>query len=113
MWLIDHGATLSFHHRWESAPAYDARPYDADDHVLIALGPDVTAADHELAPLLTRELIESAIADVPEAWIDAEPGIGDAAAVRSAYAERVLARLEARRDWLPGLVSSSERGGRR
>ncbi len=48
MWLIDHGATLSFHHRWSSAEGYDARPYDASDHVLIGSGADVAAADADL-----------------------------------------------------------------
>ena len=113
MWLIDHGATLSFHHRWASAASYDARPYDADDHVLLPLGPDVASADAELSPLVTRDLIEAAVAAVPEGWIGAEPEIGDAAAVREAYTHRLLARWDARPTWVPHLAATVARGGRR
>lgn len=112
LWLIDHGATLSFHHRWSSAAGYDARPYDAGDHVLIASHPDVPAADADLGPLLTRDLIEAAVAEVPDGWIDGDPDVGDAHAVRAAYVTRLLARLDARPAWLPALVASAERGGR-
>ncbi|WP_203686135.1 HipA family kinase, partial [Phytomonospora endophytica] len=35
-WLIDHGASLYFHHNWARASAVVARPFKADDHVLAA-----------------------------------------------------------------------------
>jgi hypothetical protein len=112
MWLIDHGATLSFHHRWETAEGYDARPYDASDHVLAGAGPDVVAADAELGPLLTAEVIRAAVADVPDAWLESEPVIGSPDAVRAAYASRLTARLDARPAWLPELAASiATRGG--
>jgi hypothetical protein len=111
LWLIDHGATLSFHHRWASAESYDAREYEARDHVLIRVGPDVLAADAELGRLLTTDLVEAALADVPEEWIDDEPGVGGAADVRAAYRERLLARLAARDAWLPPLAASAGRRG--
>ena len=76
MWLIDHGATLSFHHRWATAEGYDARPYEATDHVLIGSGGDVASADAELGPLLTDDALAAAVAEVPDAWLDDEPGIG-------------------------------------
>jgi hypothetical protein len=107
MWLIDHGATLSFHHRWASAPSYDDRAYDAGDHVLIESRPDVQAADAELRSRLTADLIESAIADVPEAWLVDEPGFDGVPSLRSAYAARLLGRLAARPSWLPGLVAAA------
>jgi hypothetical protein len=112
LWLIDHGATLSFHHRWASASSYDARAYDASDHVLIGSGADVLSADAELGPLLTAELIDAAVADVPDSWIDGEPGIGGPDDVRAAYATRLQARLDARAEWLPALVASAARGGK-
>ena len=104
MWLIDHGATLSFHHRWATAATYDARPYDASDHVLLQSHPDVLAADDELGTLLTRELLESAVADVPGEWLDDEPDIGTVDDVRSEYVKRITARSEARPTWLPILA---------
>jgi hypothetical protein len=113
MWLIDHGATLSFHHRWSSAEGYDAREYDASDHVLVSTGADVVAADADLGPLLTDDGIATAVADVPDEWLEDEPGIGGPDAIRAAYATRLRARLDARPAWLPGLVASAARGGAR
>lgn len=106
MWLIDHGATLSFHHRWPSAASYDDRPFDPSDHVLLGSRPDVAAADGELAPLVTVELLRKAVDDVPTEWLVDEPGFGDADEVRAAYVDRLLARLEARSSWLPALVEA-------
>lgn len=106
-WLIDHGATLSFHHRWSSASTHDARPYDVRDHVLAGVGADVAGADAHLTPALTRELIEAAVADVPEAWIDDDAQIGSSADVRAAYVERLQARLAARSTWLPAMVEAT------
>ena len=108
-WLIDHGATLSFHHRWSSAASHDARPYDASDHVLMGSHPDVEAADADLGPLLTGALIESAVADVPEAWLEDDADVETTGDVRDAYVTRLLARLDARPAWLPDLVSATSR----
>ena len=38
LYLIDHGATLTFHHRWSSAAAAADRPYDVADHALLGCG---------------------------------------------------------------------------
>lgn len=111
MWLIDHGATLSFHHRWSSAEGYDARPYKASDHVLIDTMADVAGADEELGPRLTGDVIAAAVAEVPDAWLDDEPGIGGAEEIRSAYADRLTARLAARPAWLPDLIATATRRG--
>jgi len=111
MWLIDHGATLSFHHRWSSAEGYDAREYDATDHVLIGAGADVDAADAELGPRLTDDAIASAVSRVPDEWLDDEPGVGGPAAIRAAYSTRLRARLDARPAWLPDLIDTAARRG--
>ena len=54
-YLIDHGATLTFHHAWSGAAAWATRPYAAADHVLLPADPDLDAADAELAPRLTDD----------------------------------------------------------
>lgn len=37
LWLIDHGATMIWHHNWPGAQTSAARPYDAADHALSRL----------------------------------------------------------------------------
>lgn len=104
-YLIDHGASLTFHHSWSSAPGWVRRPYAAADHVLLGCSPDLDVADAALAPLITAELLEAVVAAVPEVWL-ADPGFehsGFSGDVRAAYVEQLLARCVARSEWLPGV----------
>ena len=113
-YLIDHGAALTFHHRWSDAPSYDARLYDADDHVLVTLAPDVTAIDVSLAALLPLDAIDAIVAEVPDAWLADEVDFEDGDAVRIAYRDRIAGRLSSREAWLPALAATAQaRGGSR
>ncbi|MEU3628999.1 HipA family kinase [Streptomyces fradiae] len=91
-WLIDHGATMIWHHNWPGARASAAKPYDASDHVLAGYGPDVAAAAAELAPRVTEDLLTEVAADVPDEWLVDEPGFDTPDAVRRAYVEALLPR---------------------
>jgi hypothetical protein len=101
--LIDHGAALTFHHQWSSAAASTDRPYNAGDHVLIGAQPDIDAADEALTALVTSDVLESAVADIPDEWLVDEPGFESVPAVRAAYVDWLAARLAARDRWLPSL----------
>lgn len=103
LWLIDHGASLIFHHNWPRAAASVDKPYDGSDHALLRFGPDLARADAELAGLVTEELLRKVLADVPEVWLDGEPGFGSAAEVREAYVAQLAARVGGSRSWLPEL----------
>jgi hypothetical protein len=109
-WAIDHGAALYFHHSWPSrAPAPDrfaAQPFDASRHVLRDVAGDVGRRHDELAALLTPEAVESVLADVPDEWIEPTPFLADAAAVRTAYAEMLRARLDGPLTWVPTEVAA-------
>jgi hypothetical protein len=107
--LIDHGAALTFHHNWPGAPAAVTRPYDATEHALIECEPDVRAADQALAPRVTRSLLDDVLAQVPDEWLADETATPDD--LRARYAEQLLARLEARPSWLPGLEAAAAAGG--
>lgn len=107
--LIDHGSTLTFHHRWSGAAAAATRPYDAAEHVLLNFRPEVQAADEALAPLVTTELLREVVGHVPEEWLD-DPGFDGPEELRDAYVEQLSARLRSRSSWLPGLVAAVEQG---
>ncbi|MEU4264681.1 HipA family kinase [Streptomyces argenteolus] len=92
LWLIDHGATMIWHHNWPGAQASAAKPYNASDHVLAPFGPDIAAAAAELAPLVTEELLTEVAAEVPDEWLAGEPGFGTTDLLRRAYVEPLLAR---------------------
>jgi hypothetical protein len=86
-WLIDHGASLIWHHNWKTAQSASAKPYDASDHVLARFSPDPTAAAAELAPRVTDALLAEVTALVPDEWLVDEPGFGTPDDVRRAYRE--------------------------
>ncbi|WP_062643828.1 HipA family kinase [Streptomyces maremycinicus] len=99
LWLIDHGAALVFHHRWDGADP--ARRYDFRHHALGRCAPDTRAADAELAPRVTEELLRRIVAEVPDAWLAGEAGFADPDAVREAYVRYLHARVRASAAWLP------------
>jgi hypothetical protein len=113
LYLIDHGATLTFQHRWPGAAAAVTRPYDASDHALIGCGPWVDEADAELAARVTPELVRAAVDAVPAEWIGTEPGLETIDSARSAYVSWILDRLAARDAWLPGLRDAAAAAGAR
>ena len=110
LYLIDHGATLTFQYRWDSAPAAASRRYEITEHALLGCGGQVERADADLAPLLTPDVIEAAVEQVPAEWLAGEPGFDDVAALRTAYTEQLQARLAARENWLPPLAADAAAG---
>jgi hypothetical protein len=106
LWLIDHGAALVFHHRWEGADP--AKAYDFRHHALGHYGPDVRAADAELAPKVTEELLRGILAEVPDAWLADDPVFAAPDAAREAYVTYLHARVRASAAWLPTGFPSRE-----
>ncbi|HET7013677.1 MAG TPA: HipA family kinase [Streptosporangiaceae bacterium] len=108
LYVIDHGATLTFQHRWESAAAAAARPYDAAQHALIGCDPQIEAADAELAGLISEEVLAGIVAEVPVDWLEPEPAISpDPARIAAEYANQLADRLAARSAWVPSLVDAA------
>jgi hypothetical protein len=95
LYLIDHGAALSFQHDWpELLPRSRSRFAAIRDHVLLPYARELEAADAALAPLLDAARVREIIAAVPDAWLESD---GPAAAARQAYAEFFARRLAAPR----------------
>ncbi|MBZ5733781.1 hypothetical protein K8Z61_04660 [Nocardioides sp. TRM66260-LWL] len=105
LWVIDHGASLYFHHGWAGGvtdPArFAAQRWSADDHVLAAAAPLLGEIDESVGPLLTQDALERVVARVPDAWLEPVPGAETPAALREAYVAFLTARLGTRQ-WLPG-----------
>jgi hypothetical protein len=101
LWLIDHGATLVFHHSWARSAGSVTKPYDSAGHVLSERATARAEADEALAPLITVDLLQQVLSEVPDVWLTDEEGFDSPDAVRAAYAAHLLARLDARREWRP------------
>jgi HipA-like kinase len=105
LFAIDHGAALYFHHAWPggsgSADRFAAQPYDVDEHIMRHYAAEAAAQDEELAPRVTADALEAVLAEVPDEWLETVPGAESAPALRQRYVDYLLARVSARRSWLP------------
>ena len=104
LWLIDHGASLYFHHNWPRAATVVARPYDAADHVLRSFATDLAGADAALAPLV-KPVLPEVLALVPDSWL-LDSGFDSAAAARAGYLDHLGARADLSAVWLPRLEAA-------
>jgi len=95
LWLIDHGASLYFHHSptWTADIATRARDPFAmiKEHVLLRFASSLRQADELLAPRVTPELIADIVGMIPDAWLT------DIATQRQDYARYLQARITAPR----------------
>ena len=110
VWVIDHGASLYFHHAWPggallkdgAAARFAQQPWSAEDHVLAPLvtPAGLATVDAELCATVDEALLTEVLAQVPDVWLEAVPGAETPDAARSAYVSFLRARLGTRQ-WLP------------
>lgn len=101
LFMIDHGATLIFHHAWD-APLERARsPYkQIGEHVLLPWATELREVDAELAARLTRNAIESVVALIPDEWLGDESRFASIEEHRNGYRDYLLRRLDSPREWV-------------
>jgi hypothetical protein len=86
LWLIDHGASLYFHHSGQPWEAQSRRPFaQVKDHVLLPRATELTAVDAEFRAVLTPERIRAVVALIPDEWLTGEGGYGMADEGRRVY----------------------------
>jgi hypothetical protein len=110
-WAIDHGAALYFHHSWPNrgsnpvdgrdAARFAGQAFDASRHVLRDVAADLAPLHEELAAAAGADLIDSALAQVPDEWLEPTGTMPDPGSVRAAYRLSLLARLDNPSAWLP------------
>jgi len=101
LWLIDHGAELFAHHAGPDFAARARAPFpQIKDHVLLPFADALDAVDAPLAARLTPDVVRGVAGSIPAEWLDGAERRGEVAARRGAYAEYLLARLEAPRAFL-------------
>jgi hypothetical protein len=95
--VIDHGASLYFHH----APGADWQKRSQDrfalikNHILLHQAGDLRVAHEDLAPRLSENVLTGIVAGIPDLWLDEDP-----ATQRRAYVDYLLARLNGDLGWL-------------
>ncbi len=98
LWLIDHGAALFFHHAADWLESYAARSQSpfapVKDHVLLPWAGQLAATDAQMRDRLSRELIDQAVAAVPDAWLNGRAAGAAVDVQRAVYADFLARRLE-------------------
>src|SRR5687767_8698330 len=70
IWLIDHGASLYFHHSWQNWEEKAVQPFAlVKDHVLLPWATELNKADEEIRSQLTDAGIDEVISLLPEQWL--------------------------------------------
>jgi len=70
LWLIDHGASIYFHHAWQNWEEQALRPFThVKDHVLLPGASELTATDMKFKSILTEARIRSIVNMVPDEWL--------------------------------------------
>src|SRR5215212_6779975 len=102
LWMIDHGATLIFHHDWSADFLQRGRkPFKhVKDHVLLRWATQIRDVDTELAAMLTPEAVEQVVEMIPKEWLGDEPRFAGVKEHRAAYRDYLLHRLEPPRAWM-------------
>jgi len=114
-WLIDHGATLYFHHNWGGLGEAQIQTAFApiSQHVLLPHMGDLQAADERLASQLSADLFMDLLAAIPDAlFMDAPEGrtppFSTADANRNAYANVLTQRLNGPRAFVNEALRAQE-----
>ena len=101
LWMIDHGATLIFHHNWDD---YLVRSRSLDQqvrhHVLLRWATEIGEVDESLAAKLTPDAIAGVIDLIPASWLGDEPRFSSIDEHRAAYREYLTRRLQSPREWM-------------
>ncbi len=95
LWLIDHGASLYFHHSWDQWEEQAIKPFvQIKDHVLLKQAENLDEVDAAFREILTAEQIHAIVALIPDEWLGvADFGIIDQD-IREVYAQFLIRRIQ-------------------
>jgi hypothetical protein len=92
--LIDHGASLYFHHVNANYMERSRLPFSAiRNHVLLPVASALAEVDQALKMQLTATTLQNIMNMVPDAWLTNDADFADPVAHRTAYLDYLLDRL--------------------
>ncbi len=94
LWLIDHGASLYFHHDWPNWKAHLDRTFPlVKTHVLLEKASLLDEAAKEISDKITPELIKEIVTAIPEEWLTDESNFLQTEEYRYAYSQFLKSRI--------------------
>lgn len=95
LWLIDHGASFYFHHRWETWKDHLTKTFPlVKDHILLQKATLLSEAGNEIKERLSEDKIKEIVSKIPEDWLMDESDPLSPDEMRSAYIEFINGRIE-------------------
>jgi hypothetical protein len=93
LWLIDHGASLYFHHTWSNWEEQSLKPFvQIKDHVLLQWASELDKVNESFCSILTKDKVASIVGLVPDEWLINESA-PDAGENRKVYEQFLLNRI--------------------
>ena len=101
LWLIDHGASLYFHHAWTDMDQRSKDPFRLiKEHVLLPFAGSLEAADKVMTNVITEEVINGIMDLVPDDWMQDNSPFSTTAENRQAYVDYLTRRLDEPRQFV-------------
>lgn len=93
LWIIDHGASLYFHHTWSNWKEQSLKPFvQIKDHVLLQWSSGLDKVDESFRSVLTQEKVTSIVSLIPREWLVNESA-PNAEENRKVYEQFLLNRI--------------------
>jgi hypothetical protein len=93
LWLIDHGASLYFHHSSYDWEKHYQNPFvHIKNHVLLPQANELEQVDEEMRKLFTPEVINAVVRLVPSVWLE-ENEDTDTASLKEVYSNYLIHRI--------------------
>ncbi|MBD3276009.1 MAG: aminotransferase class I and II [Candidatus Marinimicrobia bacterium] len=94
LWLIDHGASLYFHHDWQNYMDRSLSKFPLiKDHVMLKFATQLAEADSVFTSMITQSLVDKILAIIPDSWLTRESPFSNPVVHREAYSEFLLSRI--------------------
>lgn len=94
LWLIDHGASLYFHHSWTNWEKHAKSPFALiKDHVLLPQAYLLKEIDMQFKEKITDEVLQSIVNLIPMDWLQWEDTDETPEAIREVYFQFLSIRL--------------------
>ena len=95
LWLIDHGASLYFHHSWNNWEEQSIKPFvQIKDHVLLHNASKVRNIDEQYKSKFTPDIIRQILNLIPDEWLEEEGRELTPQEVRDVYYDFLTNRLK-------------------
>jgi hypothetical protein len=94
LWLIDHGASLYFHHGMQNWEEQAVKSFPLiKDHVLLPYASELEIVDREFKSMLTAERLRAIVNLIPSDWLNADEQAESADERRNIYMQFLEVRL--------------------